>query len=140
MNSRFFTDGMVKLDDHRHLADLTFTRESQAGVRSREQDLFRYSYNWLFNDPWFFAGGFSAERDPIRDLNHRYIVSASIDNQEIISGRSNTFFKTSTGVNYEITDLLYVSLSLDFDYESDSALDADNEDLAFLLGIGLEFE
>jgi putative salt-induced outer membrane protein YdiY len=191
-NVRLFADGMVKLGDHRHLADLTITREEQSGVTSREQDLFRYGYNWLFNDPWFFAGGFSAERDPIRDLDYRYIVSAGIGrdiwnqprkqlnftlgvgysteelgivetdeavaiwrlryrhdllsdldifhNQEIIIGQSNTFVKTSTGVNYEISDLLYASFSVDFDYESDPALGAENEDLALLLGFGLEFE
>jgi putative salt-induced outer membrane protein YdiY len=189
---RLFADGMVKLGDHRHLVDLTFTREEQDGARSREQDLFRYNYNWLFNDPWFFASGFSAERDPTRDLDHRYIVSAGIGrdiwnqprkllnfsigvgysteelgivetdeavaiwqlryrhellsdldifhNQEITSGQSNTFVKTSTGVNYEISDLLYTSFSVDFDYESDPALGAENEDLSLLLGFGLEFE
>jgi putative salt-induced outer membrane protein YdiY len=191
-NVRLFADGMVKLGDHRHLADLTITLEEQDRETTREQNLFRYSYNLMFNDPWFFAGGFSAESDPIRDLDHRYIVSAGIGrdiwnqprkllnftigvgsstekigivetdevvaiwrlryrhdllsdldifhNHEIIGGKSNTFVKTSTGVNYEITDLLYASFSLDFDYESDPATDAENEDLALLLGFGLEFE
>ena len=35
-----------------------------------------------------------------------------------LSGRSNTIFKTSTGVNYAITDLLYSNVSLDFDCET----------------------
>ncbi len=57
-----------------------------------------------------------------------------------LSGRANTVFKTSTGVNYEITDLLYSNVRLDFDYETDPVSGADNEDLAMLLGLGLEFE
>ncbi len=57
-----------------------------------------------------------------------------------IGGRSNTVVKTSTGVQYEITDLLYATLSLDFDFESDPADLAENEDLALLFGLGVEFE
>lgn len=63
-----------------------------------------------------------------------------------ISGRTNTSFRTSTGVSYEITDLLYASVSLDFDYDTDPAEPADpaqtveNEDLALMFGLGLEFE
>ena len=63
-----------------------------------------------------------------------------------LSGRTNTSFRTSTGVSYEITDLLYASVSLDFDYDTDPAEPADptqtveNEDLALMFGLGLEFE
>jgi putative salt-induced outer membrane protein YdiY len=195
-NASFLTDGMVKLGDHRHLANLTLTREEQDGITTKEQDLFRYTYNWLFNDPWFYAGGFSYERDPIRELDHRYVLSGGVGrdiwntprrflnitigagysteeianedenswlavwrlrylqdllgddlnifhNHEIhsnISGRSNTVVKTTTGVTYEITDLLYMSLSLDFDYETEPADLAEKEDVTLSLGIGLEFD
>ena len=191
-NTRLFVDGMVKLGDHRHLADLTITREEQDSISTREQDFLRYGYNWLFKDPWFFAVGLTMERDPIRDLKHRNIVSvglgrdvwnhprrfmnvilgigysreelggvendevvsvwrlryrqdllADLDvfhNQEITRGERNTFVKTSTGLNYEITDTLDASVSLDWDYESDPAVGAENEDVALLVGIGLEFE
>ena len=64
-------------------------------------------------------------------------------NHEIISnisGRTNTFVKTSTGVSYEITDLIYTSMSVDFDYETEPAAGTDKEDLALLLGIGVEFD
>lgn len=56
-----------------------------------------------------------------------------------LSGRTNTSYKTSTGVRYEITDLLYSSLSVDFDYETDPVDLTENEDVSILVGLGLEF-
>lgn len=35
-----------------------------------------------------------------------------------ISGRTNTIFDTTTGLSHEITDLLYATVSLDFDYNT----------------------
>jgi hypothetical protein len=45
-----------------------------------------------------------------------------------------------TGLRYEITDLLYVNFELDFDYESKPEAGVENEDIALLFGIGVEFE
>ncbi len=56
-----------------------------------------------------------------------------------VSGRSNTNYKTTTGLRYEITDLLYANLSVDFDYETDPVETVENEDIALLVGLGLEF-
>jgi putative salt-induced outer membrane protein YdiY len=63
-------------------------------------------------------------------------------NQSIIptiSGRTNTSYRTSTGLRYEITDLLYANISLDYDYETEPVDEAKNEDLVLLFGLGLEF-
>jgi putative salt-induced outer membrane protein YdiY len=68
------------------------------------------------------------------DLFHNQSITTNI------GGRSNTVIKTSTGVQYEITDLLYATLSLDYDFESDPADAAESEDLALLLGVGFEFD
>jgi putative salt-induced outer membrane protein YdiY len=57
-----------------------------------------------------------------------------------LSGRDNTIFKTSTGLNYAISELLYSNISLDFDYETHPVDFADHEDLALLLGLGFEFD
>ncbi len=57
-----------------------------------------------------------------------------------ISGRDNTVLKTSTGAQYEITDLLYATVSVDYDYESQPSDLATNSDLALLFGLGLEFD
>jgi putative salt-induced outer membrane protein YdiY len=56
-----------------------------------------------------------------------------------ISGRTNTSYKTTTGVRFEITDLLYANLSADFNYETDPVDTAENEDVAILVGLGAEF-
>jgi putative salt-induced outer membrane protein YdiY len=56
-----------------------------------------------------------------------------------VGGRTNTSYRTSTGVRYEITDLLYATLTFDYDYETDPALGVENEDATLLVGIGAEF-
>jgi len=68
------------------------------------------------------------------DLFHNHTITSNIN------GRTNTSFRTSTGFSYEITDLLSATISLDFNYETHPVDDlTENEDLAFLLGIGAEF-
>ena len=194
-NTKVRADTTVKFNDHRHIGEITFFREELANVTTQEQDLFKYSYNWLFTDPWFLSANLSFERDPIIDLQSRVIIStgmgrdiwdtprrtlnvqlgAGYQTEEIsfattdsavatwalryrqdffsddvelfhnhsitsnVSGRTNTSYKTSTGLSYEITDLLTTSLSLDVDYETDPVDGAENEDIALLFGLGLEF-
>jgi len=82
---------MTKLGDHRNLLDLTLANERQtvktidppgSGIvvevdeETKDQTLLKYTYNWLFNDPWFLGGFVSYERDPIKDLESRYILAA----------------------------------------------------------------
>jgi hypothetical protein len=197
VNAKFYADTSLKLGDHRHIADLTINREEQDHISTKEQDLARYNYNWLFNDPWFFGGSLSFERDPIKDLEYRFITGATIgrdiwaqprrllnfqtglgyltereestgETQESVvgiwavrwrhdffsedleayhdhsiniylTGRTNTVIKTTTGIRYEITDLLYANVSLDYDYETQPAGTAENEDLSLVVGLGVEF-
>lgn len=77
-NYRLSTGTNLKLGDHRHIADLLITREEQDGVSTKEQDLLTYNYNWLFDDPWFASFLASYEKDPIRDLDYRWIVGPGI--------------------------------------------------------------
>lgn len=67
------------------------------------------------------------------ELYHNHSIT------ENVSGRTNTSVKTTTGLRYEITDLLYANLSVDFDYESNPADVAENEDIRMLIGLGAEF-
>ena len=196
LNSRLSGEGMFKLGDHRHLGKVTQTREEQDSATTKNQTVLTYTYNWLFNDPWFFAANGQAERDPIRDLEHRVTVSAGIGRDiwndpqrflnvqlgagftdeeigleketstvaawllrfrheffsddfevfhdhsivETIDGRDNTIIKTSTGFRYEISDLLYMNVSLDWDHESEPAGAAEKTDMMFAIGAGLEFD
>lgn len=197
LNTKLYADTNLKLGDHRHIADLTFIREEQDSITTAEQDLFRYNYNWLFDDPWFLGASLSFERDPIKELDRRYIVGATIGRDFIktprttlsgqlgagylteentlgeaqqsmvalwilrfrkdlfsedlelyhdhsinsyLTGRTNTVIKTTTGARYEITDLLYANISLDYDYETEPAVaTAENDDLRLVLGLGVEF-
>jgi hypothetical protein len=47
--------------------------------------------------------------------------------------------KTSTGMLYEISDLLYLNFEVTYNYESNPVQDAENEDLAILDGFGFKF-
>jgi putative salt-induced outer membrane protein YdiY len=194
-NSQLRGDILFSFPDHRHRGEITFQREELASVATQEKDLFKYTYNWLFRDPWFFAAMLSSERDPIIELHSRLTVSSGIgrdiwntprrtlsaqlgagfqtediglestestvltwvlryrqdffsDDLELyhnhsitsnISGRTNTSYRTTTGLRFEITDLLYANISLDYDYETDPVDGVENEDTAILIGLGLEF-
>jgi putative salt-induced outer membrane protein YdiY len=195
LDTKLRGDLTVRINDHRNIGEVTFFREEVEGVSTQEQDLFKYSYNYLFREPWFFTADLTYESDPIMELDSRVIGSAGIgvdlwntprrtlsiqlgagmqteeiaeesedsavanwtlryqqdffrDDLELfhnhsithnLSGRTNTSYKSSTGVRYEITDLFYGNVSVDFDYESDPAEDAENEDVTFVFGVGLEF-
>ena len=196
LNTQLRGDIMFKHGDHRHTADVTLTYEEANGATTRDRDLYRYAYNYLFNEPWFFTTQLSFERDPIIQLDSRFIVSAGIGNDLILtprhelrvqlglgyqteeidtgttdssvviwtlnyrkdffgddmsfihnhsithnlSGRTNTAYKTSTGLAYEITDLLYLSTTLNYDYETEPVPPAISENSSLVFGFGLEFE
>jgi len=67
------------------------------------------------------------------EIFHNHTITSNI------AGRSNTSFKTSTGLRYEITDLLYANLTLDYNYETHPVDAIQNEDIVFLVGVGAEF-
>jgi len=194
-NTKLKADMTAEFPDHRHIGEVTFLKEELAGVTTQDQDLFKYNYNWIFRDPWFFSTILSFERDPIIELHQRYILSAGIgrdiwntprkllsvqigagaqseeigllttesavvtwtlryrqdffsDDLELyhndsitsnISGRTNTSYKTTTGLRFEITDLLYANFSIDYDYETHPVDTAVSEDISVLVGVGLEF-
>lgn len=195
MTTQLRADSEIEIPDHRHYMQFTSSREELDSVTTKDRNLLSYNYNWIFNDPWFFAAKASYERDPIVELDSRVIVSAGLgrdifntprrllsvqlglgaqsekiggvqdensvvvwslryrqdvlsDDLEIfhnhsivenLEGRDNTSFKTSTGLRYAITDLLYANVTLNYDYETDPVDLATNEDIAFLVGLGAEF-
>jgi putative salt-induced outer membrane protein YdiY len=86
-NTLLFADTRMRFGVHRHIADLTFAREEVDSVDTKEQDLLRYEYNWLLDGPWYVGATASYERDPIKDLDHRYtaglLVGRDIFNDEV---------------------------------------------------------
>ena len=73
-----------------------------------------------------FKGDFS--------FNHNHSLTYNI------TGRDNTVVKTSTSLDYELSDIITLKFSVDYDYESNPADLAKNSDLSTLFGVGLEFE
>lgn len=93
-----FADTRLRLGDHRHLAELTIARDENNDVTTKKQDLLRYSYNWMFNEPWYLGGTASYERDPIKDLDYRYTAGALIGRD--IFKDSRKFLTFSVGLGY----------------------------------------
>lgn len=77
-NNLLYADTMARFGVHRHRFDLTIARDETDGVSTKKQDLFNYEYNWLLNGPWYIGGTASYERDPIKELDHRYMVGALV--------------------------------------------------------------
>jgi len=67
------------------------------------------------------------------ELYHNHTIT------ENVSGRTNTSYKATTGLRFEVTDLLYANFSIDYDYETHPVETAVSEDIAVLVGLGLEF-
>lgn len=93
-----YGDTRIKLGDHRHYADISFRRDETDGVKTKEQDLLNYNYNWLFNQPWFMGGSFTYERDPIKDLEHRYTAGLLFGRD--IFNDAGRFLSISFGAGY----------------------------------------
>jgi hypothetical protein len=72
------SDGLVKLGDHRHIANVSFEREDTEEIKTKNKDRANYSYNWSFNDPWFLGLNIGYERDPIKELTYRYTLTPGV--------------------------------------------------------------
>ena len=193
--ARVSADTTIEVGDHRHIATLLIADEEVAGTKTKNQDFYTYTYNWLFTDKWFLGAGASYESDPIKQLDHRTTFGTGIGrdlwdfhdrtmsfelglgrvdeslaesseqstiaywkfrfvyefagpdlevyhNHQInsyLSGRDNLFAKSSTGVRYEITDLFYLTMSLNVDYERDPPPGTQTKDATWAVGAGFEF-
>ena len=102
-NTLLFADTRLRLGVHRHLADLTFAREEKDGVSTKKQDLLRYEYNWLLDGPWYVGATASYERDPIKELDHRYTLGGLVG-RDIIN-TDTTFLTASLGPGWSEEEL-----------------------------------
>ena len=194
-NNLLFFDTNLKTGNHRQLFELTVRRDETKGISTKEQDLFRYGYNWIFNEPWYLGITAGFERDPVRELDYRHVfgalmgrdifndrhkhftISAGIGytreeigsekdsgpsglwplryehdlgggdieffhNQTLILqsyGDHNTILKTNTGFRYDLLKDIYANVSIRYDYETDPASQAENNDSTLVFGLGAEF-
>jgi hypothetical protein len=108
-NVLLYADTHVKLGDHRHFANLSFRRDETDNVRTQEQDLFNYNYNWLFSPPWFTGASFTYERDPIKELDHRYTAGLLFGRD--IFNDAGRFLSVNIGAGYSDQEQSGVSTS-----------------------------
>ena len=97
-SSLFNIDTRLRLGDHRQYAKFTLRRDENDGVSTKKQNLFTYEYDWLFRRNWYLAATALYERDPIRDLNHRFTFGALLGHDFIDS--SNQFLTFKAGAGY----------------------------------------
>ncbi len=76
----------------------------------------------------------------------RSILTGDLDffhNHQIshyLSGRNTTLIKTSTGIRWDVWADIYFNTQFDWDYETDPAQGADNEDIRYMIGLGVELD
>ena len=56
-----------------------------------------------------------------------------------LEGRKNFVFYSQTGFRYEINEDIYLNLQANYDYDSEPAGNAKEEDLTFIIGAGINF-
>lgn len=96
--SLFNIDTRLRLGDHRQYAKFTLRRDENNGKSTKKQNLFTYEYDWLFRRNWYLAATAHYERDPIRDLNHRFTFGSLLGHDFIDS--SNQFLTIKAGAGY----------------------------------------
>ena len=106
-NNLLFADTRLRLGVNRHLADITIARDETEGVSTKEQDLLRYEYNRLLDGPWYLGATGSYERDPIKELDHRYTVGALAGRDIFDDGHK--FLTISLGAGYSEEQLAGIS-------------------------------
>ena len=97
-NNMLFADTRIRVGEHRHLAELSISRDETNDIKTKKQDLFGYEYNWMFNEPWYIGATASYERDPIKELSHRYTIGAIVGRD--IFKDSRKFLTASVGIGY----------------------------------------
>ncbi|MEE4219012.1 MAG: DUF481 domain-containing protein [Xanthomonadales bacterium] len=97
-SSAFLMDTRVRLGDHRQYAALAFRRDENNGQTTKKQNGATYEYDWLFRPSWYLGATANYERDPIRDLNHRFTFGALMGHDFLDSGHN--FLTIKAGLGY----------------------------------------
>ncbi len=94
----FNIDTRLRLGEHRQYATLTARRDENNGKTTKKQTRASYEYDWLFRRSWYLAATADYERDPIRDLNHRFTFGALLGH-DILDNEHN-FLTIKAGAGY----------------------------------------
>jgi putative salt-induced outer membrane protein YdiY len=94
----FDFDTRLRLGDHRQYARLLLRRDENEGRATKKQTRASYEYDWLFRRGWYAGATAAYERDPIRDLGHRFTFGALLGHDLIDTGRS--FLTVKAGAGY----------------------------------------
>lgn len=100
-NATFKLDTRLRLGDHRHYAVLMMKRDENNNVNTKKQDLFRHEYDWLFSNEWYLGSTATFERDPIRDLEHRFTFGSLLGRDIFDSEQGALTIKTGIGYTDE---------------------------------------
>jgi hypothetical protein len=94
-------EGFLKLGDHRHFLTGAILRERANNDSTKRQDRVDYNYNWSFSRPWFLGLNGNYERDPIRDLDYRYIAGITLGRDIWDSARRFWSIQAGPGVQVQ---------------------------------------
>jgi len=75
-----------------------------------------------------------------RFLDDDLVVFQQTDYQSVITGRKTKILNTSTGIRWELPRDVYVNLQVDYDYETNPADGRENEDITYIVGVGIELD
>ena len=94
----FNLDTRLRLGEHRQYAQFAMRRDENQGETTKKQSRANYEYDWLFRRHWYLGATADYERDPIRDLSHRFMFGALIGHDFIDS--APTFLTIKAGLGY----------------------------------------
>lgn len=100
-SSIFDFDTRLRLGDHRQYLRFLNRRDESDGQITKKQTQASFEYDWLFRRGWYTAATAAYERDPIRDLGHRFTFGALLGHDFLDSGDSFLTLKAGAGYTDE---------------------------------------
>lgn len=100
-SSVFNIDTRLRLGDHRQYAKFGMRRDENKGQTTKKQSRASYEYDWLYRRNWYLGATADYERDPIRDLNHRFVFGAWLGHDFLDSAHSFLTIKAGAGYTDE---------------------------------------
>jgi putative salt-induced outer membrane protein YdiY len=97
-SAAFAVDTRLRLGDHRQYARLSYRRDENDDETTKKQTRANYEYDWLFRPSWYLGATANYERDPIRDLNHRFTFGALLGHD--IFDNEHLFLTIKAGAGY----------------------------------------